>query len=136
MQFWIGLAFAIPLSILSNLATPKIQEFLAHRFQAAARRRDEQRTKDAQRILEYINEPTKLNTYLLVSLVVATLLGAMIGVFTALLFMLGTFSRNEFSTIVAQTISVFSGLVITKICLDAARTAVKVREEERQRMGS
>lgn len=136
MQFWLGLAFAIPLSVLANLVSPKIQDFLSKRFVAAARSRELQRTKEAERVIEYVNDSAKLNTYLLVTLIVATMFGAMIGVFTALLFILGTFSRNDLSTVLAQAMTVFSGLLITKICLDAVRIATKVRQEEKQRVGS
>ncbi len=132
MQFWLGLAFAIPLSIVANLVSPKIQEIVSKRFEAAERNRNQQKAEEAERINKLVNQPTKLNTYLLVSLIVATMLSAIIGVFSALLFMLGTFSGNDFATIVAQAVTVISGIFISKICLDAALTAVKVRQEEKR----
>jgi ribosomal protein S19 len=131
LQFWIGLALAIPLSIAANLATPIFQRWLATKFSAYAEKRRIAQTKEVERVVEFLNNPQKLNTHLLLTLIVATMLGATIGVFTGLLFMLGNFSENNFATAAAQFITVFGGLLITKICLDAAKVIAKVREIEK-----
>ena len=131
LQFWIGLAFAIPLSIVANLFTPHIQKLIASRFSAYAEKRKAIQAKESDRIVEFINNPQKFNTYLLVTLVGATMLGAAIGVFSALLFMLGSFADQSFVSILAQFMTVFGGLLVTKICLDAVKMAAKIREIEK-----
>jgi hypothetical protein len=130
-QFWLGLAFAIPLSILANLFTPKIQDWFSKRSAASAARRDAVRAREEARVAEYIKHPTRLNTFLLSTLVVATMLGAGIGAFTALLYMMGSITDGRFGSVLAQGLSIFGGLLITGTCLQAAKIAVKVRESQR-----
>lgn len=132
LQFWIGLGLALPLSIAANIATPLLQRWLASKFSAYAEKRKVEQAKEAVRVTEFLNNPQKLNTFLLLTLIVATMLGAAIGVFTGFLFMLGNFTENSFATAAAQFMTIFGGLLITKICLDAAKTAAKVREIEKQ----
>ena len=131
LQFWIGLAFAIPLSIFANLFTPYIQKLIASRFSAYAERRRAVQAKENDRVVEFINNPQKFNTYLLVILVGATMLGAAIGVFSGILFMLGSFTDRSFVSFLAQFMTVFGGLLVTKICIDAVKMAVRVRELEK-----
>ena len=131
LQFWIGLACAIPLSIVGNVLTPAIQKWLAARFSAYAEKRKAVQRKEQERVAEFVGNPQKFNTYLLVTLIVATMLGAAIGVFSGLLFMLGSFSDRSFVSILAQAMTVFGGLLVTKICLDAANMSARVREIEK-----
>ncbi len=131
LQFWIGLAFAIPLSIAANLFTPHIQKIIASRFSAYAARRKAIQAKENNRVAKFINNPLKFNTYLLVTLVGATMLGAAIGVFSGFLFMLGSLTDRSFASSLAQFMTVFGGLLVTKICLDAMKMAVRVRELEK-----
>ena len=131
LQFWIGLAFAIPLSIAANIFTPYIQKLIASRFSVYAEKRKKIQAKENDRVIEFINNPQKFNTYLLVTLVGATMLGAAIGVFSGLLFMLGSFADRSFVSVLAQFMTVFGGLLVTKICLDTVKMAAKVREIEK-----
>ena len=129
-QFWLGLAFAIPLSIVANLFTPKIQDWFSRRSAASAARREVARSKEQARIAEYVRDPAKLNSFLLTTLVVATMLGAGIGAFTALLYMMGTIAEGRFGAMLAQGLSIFGGLLITGVCLEAAKISIKVREAQ------
>ena len=130
-QFWLGLAFAIPLSIVANLFTPRIQDWLAKRSAAASVKRETAKAAEHARVAEYLAEPARFNSFLLTTLLVATMLGAGIGVFSALLYMLGNFAAGELGSVLAQGISVLGGLIITKICLDAANIAIRVREAQK-----
>ena len=59
------------------------------------------------------------------------MLGAAIGVFSGILFMLGSFTDRSFVSFLAQFMTVFGGLLVTKICIDAVKMAVRVRELEK-----
>jgi len=130
-EFWLGLAFAIPLSIIANLFTPKIQDWLSRRSNVAAEKRQIVRAKEQTRIDEYVKDPAKLNGFLLLTLVVATMLGSGVGVFTALLYIIGTVADGRLGLVLAQMTSVFGGLLITKVCLDAANISIKVRQAQK-----
>jgi hypothetical protein len=127
-QFWLGLAFAIPLSIVANLFTPRIQDWFSKRSAASAARREATLSREQARIDEYSRNPTRFNSFLLTTLVVATMLGAGIGAFTALLYMMGTIANGRVGAMLAQALSIFGGLLITGICLQAAKISIKVRE--------
>lgn len=130
-EFWLGLAFAIPLSIIANLFTPKIQDWLSRRSSVAAKKRQVVRAKEQSRIDEYLKDPARLNTFLLTTLLVATMFGSVIGAFTALLYVMGTVADGRFGSILAQGMSVFAGLFITKICFDAVNISIKVRQAQK-----
>jgi hypothetical protein len=134
-QFWLGLAFAIPLSIVANLFTPKIQDWLSKRSKAATERREAVRAKEQDRIDFYAKNPVQLNSFLLTILIVATMFGAGIGVFTAILYMTGAITEGRFGSMLAQALSVFGGLAIAKVCYDAANLSIKVKEAQKS-MGS
>ncbi len=130
-QFWLGLAFAIPLSIIANLFTPKIQDWLSRRSKAAGEKRKSVRAKEQSRIDDFVKDPILFNSFLLITVVASTMLGSGIGVFTAVLYMMGTIAEGRFGALIAQAISVFGGLIITKICVDAINIAVKVRNAQK-----
>jgi hypothetical protein len=130
-QFWLGLAFAIPMSIIANLFTPKIQDWLSRRSKAAGEKRKAVRAKEQSRIDDFVKDPIRFNSFLLITVVASTMLGSGIGVFTAVLYMMGTIAEGRLGALIAQAISVFGGLIITKICVDAINIAVKVRDAQK-----
>lgn len=125
--FWIGLALAIPLSILGNLLTPKIQSWLATRSEAAAKRRIATAEREKARIAGYIEKPQRLYIYLLGAIVSATLLGSIVGVFSGLFFLAGSLAEHPVMYAAGQFLVIFGGLLVAKICFDAINTIGKVK---------
>lgn len=130
-QFWIGLACAIPLSIAANLFTPKVQDWLSRRSRNAAQKRQLAHEEEFARIKRYANDPTLLNTFLLTTVLVTTMLGSGIGVFVALVYILDSFAGISIGTFIAQSLSVLGGVIVTKLCMDGLNVSIKVRAHQR-----
>ena len=125
--FWIGLAFAIPLSIIGNLLTPKIQNLLATRSESAAKKRAVITLLEQERINRFIKKPQYLYIYLLGAIVSATFLGSVVGVFSGLFFLASSFSDRPIMYASGQFFAIFGGLLVAKICFDAINTIGKVK---------
>ncbi len=63
--FWLGLAAAIPLSIVANLLTPKIQQWLSERSEKKSAKRVAELRVEYERIENLTKNPIVLHTYLL-----------------------------------------------------------------------
>ena len=125
--FWIGLAMAIPLSIIGNILTPKFQAWLATRSESSARKRVALNQREQERIAGYLEKPQRLYVHLLGAIVSATFLGSAIGVFSGVFFLAGSFIDNRMMYAAGQLFAIFGGLLVAKICYDAINTIGKVR---------
>lgn len=131
-SFWFGLAAAIPLSIMANLLTPRIQRVLARRSDARAARRSEQIQSELDEIERLTREPGRLQTFLLESVLLITLLtsaiGVLAGVFFAFSNMLG--ASRLFASI-GQLVAVGGGVVVMKECIEVLRKSRRARDAEK-----
>lgn len=125
--FWIGLALAIPLSILGNLITPRIQSWLSTRSESAAKKQVEVTEKEKTRISGYIEKPQHLYIYLLGVIISATFLGSVLGVFSGIFFLTANFVSYPIMYATGQLLAIFGGLLVAKICFDAISTIGKVK---------
>ena len=125
-DFWIGLAFAIPLSIIGNLLTPKIQNWLATRSESAAKERAVITQREQERITRFIDKPQHLYVYLFGTIVSAIFLGSVVGVFSGLFFLSSSFLDRPTMYASGQFLAILGGLLVAKICFDAINTIGKV----------
>ncbi len=132
-QFWLGLALAVPLSIAENLLTPWLQERFLRHLGARSNKKKEMRRKQQERISRYADDRSELYVYLLLTIVIATMIGSLVAAFASLLYMLGIFGTKSLAEVLAQGLTVFGALMVVKICLDAANTTIAVRTLVEQR---
>lgn len=133
-SFWLGIAAAIPLSILSNLLTPRIQQTLARRSEARATRRSAQIKAELDEIERLTSEPGRLQTYLLESVLLITLLTSGVGVVAGIFFALSNmlFASQLFASI-GQLVAVAGGVAVMKECIDVLRISRRARNAEKYR---
>ena len=65
LEFWIGMALAVPLSILASLLAPRVQTWIDSRSKKASRKRAAELREELQRISSFKNDPTQFYIYLL-----------------------------------------------------------------------
>jgi len=126
--FWVGLAFAIPLSIFGNLITPFFQRQTAKYSESLGKKRELESQREADRIARYISKPQRLYTYLLTVLLASSLISSVAGIFSGVLFLAGTFTQGRIAFGAAQGVAIFGGVLVAKICVDAIKVIAKVRE--------
>ena len=129
-QFWLGLAFAVPLSIVANLFTPKIQEWLSRRSAAAAARQAAVNSREQARVAAYVQDPKRLIVFQLTAVLLATMVGACIGAFTALLYFTSAIADARFGPLLAPSLPVIGSLMVAGICYEAVKISIKVREAQ------
>ena len=76
INWLISLLVAIPLSIAGNLLTPIFLNWRARRSKRAATKRLREVSRDYLQIQRFANDPMRLNTYLLLALLISLLLFA------------------------------------------------------------
>jgi hypothetical protein len=81
--FWLGLLLALPIGIVTNLFTPRVQTWWARRSQRMASDRDQERREQAALVARYRRDQAAYWSYLYLSLTrillrVAMLLAALI----------------------------------------------------------
>jgi pilus assembly protein TadC len=126
-EFWIGLALAIPLSILGNLITPKVLNFYSRFFEKLASKRAVELEAEADRVQSYINEPNKLYLYLLSTIIGVTMLGSIVGIFSNLFFIAASLTTRPYMNSLGHFFIIFGGILVAKLCVDALSIMGKVK---------
>lgn len=130
--FWLGLAASVPLSILGNLLTPNFQNFLAKRSSEKSKKRVKELQKEFERIKNMAENPEKLHTYLLMSILLVTFATASLGAISGALFLFSSLLKSpRFLYSAGQLIAISGATVIAKICFDSIRDANRARNLEK-----
>ena len=131
-SFWLGLAAAIPLSILANLLTPRIQRALARRSEARAARRAAQIQAELEEIERLTKEPGRLQTFLLESVLLITLLTSAVGVLAGVFFTLSNLlGISGLFASMGQLVAVAGGVMVMKECIEVLRKSRRARDAEK-----
>jgi hypothetical protein len=140
--FWIGLLLSIPISILANLFTPRIQVWLDSRNKkrALARTKNLQREYDQTR--KYRENRGEFREYMLWVVIRATFVGALTGILTSLAYMIanfyqfsvidsmGSFRFSSLLFVAAQFLSLIGTLLVVNICSSALKVYYRVKNFE------
>ena len=133
-SFWLGISAAIPLSIAANLLTPKIQQKLARRNAVLAAERSSELREELASIERLTSEPGRLQTFLLESVLLITLLTSGFGVFSGSLFAMSSFfGASVLFTSLGQLVAIIGGVMVMKECLTALRKSQNARNIEKFR---
>lgn len=115
--FWLGLALAIPLAVVANIFTPKIQQWLASFSQSRAQKRIAYLSSVLEEYKELGSSPEKHHTFLLESILLITLLTSFFAVISGLLFAFSSFhSERVIVFFMAQLVSALGAATICKEC--------------------
>ncbi|MRR50335.1 MAG: hypothetical protein EG825_05385 [Rhodocyclaceae bacterium] len=129
INFWYGLAAAIPLSVVANLLTTRIQNVLARRDEKKSAKRREELLLQYARVLKLTKSPAELQIHLLHNILVITLVTSFFGVISGLLFALRSFFPNASQFLqLGQVMSIVGGIAVITICMDAIRDTNRVRK--------
>jgi hypothetical protein len=133
-NFWVGVAIAIPFSILANLLTPKVQQWFAKRNVTKSIKRLNILENEYNLILKLSSNSGELQTHLLESVLVIALTTSIFGVFMGLLWAIDfllpellPYATPFFVPILLITASI----LITQECFKALKTLLKVRNFEK-----
>ncbi len=128
-SFWIGISAAIPLSIAANLLTPRIQQWLARRSATRAAAQARELREELESVERLVSEPGRLQTFLLESVLLITLLTSAVGVMSGAFFVLsGFFGASKWFASVGQLIAVFGGVMVTRECVQVLRRSQRARD--------
>lgn len=128
-SFWLGLAAAIPLSIIANLVTPRIQNLLSKRSEAKSAKRIAELRAEYERVLALTKNADELHTHLLQNILFITFFTAFFGAISGALFAVGSFLPNSPQLFqLGQLIAVAGAVGVARICIDAIRDTNRVRK--------
>ena len=149
-SWWMGLVLAIPLSIVANLLTPPIQEWLTTKSNTASVRRLHEVERETSRIAAFHKDKLSLTNYLLLAITKSGLYLALVMIlnhFLGLLMMYiyssktyktGDIKVMEVSLNVARTlhglIAIFGLILILNLCKEAVSTYTKVHNFEQYQL--
>lgn len=133
-SFWLGISAAIPLSIAANLLTPRIQQWLAKRSATRATERSRALQDELESIEKLVTEPGRLQTFLLESVLLITLLTSGFGVFSGFFFAMSyVLGASELFASMGQLVAIVGGVLVMKECLAALRKSQNARNPEKFR---
>ena len=131
--FWLGLALAIPLSILANIYTPRVQSYLDERRERISSKRFEKVKKEFEEIKYYFENKSELRNEMLAVMIRTTYILSLVGIISGLAnipsFQID-YDKQLLYTLFAVLplfISIIGALVIVKICSDAMKLYSKVK---------
>jgi hypothetical protein len=136
LSFWLGLAVAIPLSIAANLLTPRVQQWVGRRSSVKAERQSKLLLSQMEELERLTSEPGRLQTFLLESVLIITLLTSMCGVLSGVLFAcVGFFpSTARLLLPMGQLLVVGGAIVVGRECIDTLRKSSRARNIEKFRV--
>ena len=132
-SFWLGLAAAIPLSVLANLFTPRVQQWVGRRNSVKAERQIALLRGQLDELERLTSEPGRLQTFLLENILAITLFTSMFGVLSGLFF---TFANllpggGRLFLPLGQLLAVGGGSVVAKECFSTLRKSSQARNIEK-----
>ncbi len=119
--FWLGLAAAIPFSIVANLLTPKIQQWLSRRSETKFAKRVAELRLEYERVVNLTKSVDILHTYLLQQILFVVLSAAFVIAISRVFSFIGA----------AEIFEIGGAVAVAKICIDAIRDVNRVREFDR-----
>lgn len=127
-SFWVGILLAVPLAIISNLLTPKVQAWLAERGSTKLAKRHDKLRADYSKVKQYKDDRTALNTFLITSVLEATFIGSAIGIVAGMIFGLN-FLVGLGGPFIAfgQFLAAAGAVAIVQVCLEAMRVSNRAR---------
>ncbi len=132
-SFWIGLALAIPLSIIGNLVTPWLQQILSRQSERRAKAHVQEMLSELSELEELANNPSILMLDLLrevLFIILITTASAVI--FGTMAWLNSLFPTNKWLSVSPLTL-IFVGVMITKYSFDATIKARNVRHLDKHR---
>ena len=133
VSFWLGLSAAVPLSILGNLLTPRVQQWIARRSTVKAERQIALLQDQLAELERLMSEPGRLHTFLLESILSITLFTSMFGVLSGLFFALSSLlpGAGRMFLPMGQLLAVLGGTIVAKECFSTLRKSVEARSIEK-----
>jgi hypothetical protein len=133
-SFWIGLALAVPLSILGNLATPWFQQLLSRRSEQQAKLQAEKLLHELSDLEELSANPMLLLLDLTRTiLILIFLVSGFAALFVSMEWAASAFPTARVFLAVSPSMLIGGGIMIAKFALDAAIQARNVRHLEKHR---
>jgi hypothetical protein len=123
INWLITLLAAIPLSVVANLFTPRIQNWLAHKSRGAAGKRLIVVEREFEQARQFASDKVQLNTYLLVSVLGVIILFSLPNVVNGIVTPIWTFS-SLLDTSVSRALTIFSGMFSALLNLMAITRAI------------
>jgi hypothetical protein len=144
LTFVLGLVFAIPLSVVANLATPRVQARLAGRSSSRATKQRKALTQELKRLQRFVDEPDRFHRYMLATFLRITLIGLLAtalsnGLFgatnvikgvNAYLFSIGAYNYylSDVLNILGFTVSILAACIVVPLCLSALKTNSRIND--------
>jgi hypothetical protein len=143
--FIAGLVVSIPLSIIANIYTPKVQNWLAGRSTTRLTRRVRELRSELDTISHYRDNRSSLNELLLGVILRTTYVGSIGGILAGALFIMGRtlsdapigsiyipniyteFTFNDIVTVLGQLTTVLTALIIVRLCSNGLKTLNRVQ---------
>ena len=129
--FWIGLAVSIPLAIIANLMSPKIQIWIDNRSKIGTLKKTKRLKEDYLKAKYYIEHRDEFREYLLFIIIRTTYIAFIVGIisgFGALSpELIRPYSIGSAVYSIAQMFSIFGALAIVRICSLAIRNYNKIK---------
>jgi hypothetical protein len=134
---WVGLLLSIPLSILANVATPRVQRWLDARNRTRALQRTAGMASELAQVTRYVKDRGEFREYLLWTIIRTTFVGALCGIISGLIFVIPrilpfdrmseglSFAQNAAYS-GGQAVGIVGALLIINICRAALKTYYNV----------
>ncbi|MFC5770145.1 hypothetical protein [Thauera sinica] len=132
-NFWIGLALAIPLSVLGNLATPWFQQLLSRQSERRAKAHVEEMLSELSEIEELAKNPSILMLDLLREVLFIILITTASAVIFGTMAWLNSFFPTNKWLSVSPLMLISVGIMIAKYSFDATIKARNVRHLNKHR---
>ncbi|TVL30117.1 hypothetical protein [Shewanella algae] len=146
IDLWISIALAIPLAIVANLFTPKLQRWLDARLERSKKAKIEKKQfsrklqlerlrKEFSEVSKYKNDKSELNQFFLVSLIKVAMYGAIGTIYGAIFPFMGELTRwDGVGGVIGRTGAQFTALAVSMLifmtCIQTMRMHKKVRDFE------
>jgi len=135
--FWLGIIFAVPLAIVANLLTPRIQGWLASRGETKLAQRHSKLRSEYERVRELKKDHLALNSFLITAVLEATFVSSCVGIVVGMIFGV-KFLVGLGAVFVAagQFFAASGAVVVAQICIEAIRISNRTRkfQEYKQRV--
>lgn len=126
-DFWLGLLLSIPLSILANILTPKLESLWAHHSQRRAKKRLQKLRRDLDAVQRYRDDSQTFTEYLLITVIKVAYVTGSAGVVAILV---NTFIDKAFAVFASRLLSILAGLLIVRVSSQALDTFQRVRNDD------
>jgi len=135
INLWISVLLAIPLAIIANIYTPRVQYWLESRGQKRSKKRIQQLEVELEELKDFYENPEKFHQYLLGVVIRATYIGSIVGIFAGITYVLSRFARefihinfvNFIFSISGQLVSMIGAMMIINVCSSAIRIITNMK---------